>query len=224
MINARTLTSSLLACALGLPLGGCANADGDTMEPEQPTAEVIEEVVEEVVEVPAVDEAPTTTTDNSPDLGLFAFDVLRLDGSPESLSIYEGKVALVVNVASRCGYTPQYAGLQSLAAEFADQGLVILAFPSNEFGAQEPGSATEIAEFCTTKFGVTFPLFEKCEVKSGSGQSPVYTYLEEQLGSAPNWNFCKYLVGRDGQPLGFYPSKIDPSDPQFRADIAQALR
>ena len=219
MINTRTLTTSLLAFSLGLSLAGCASAD-ETTELQQPPVEVMVEVVE----VAPTETQEDATSEEPADLGLFAFDVNRLDGSPESLSIYGGKVALVVNVASRCGYTPQYAGLQTLAAEFADQGLVVLGFPSNEFGAQEPGSAAEIAEFCTAKFGVTFPLFEKCEVKSGSGQSPVYTYLEEQLGSAPSWNFCKYLVGRDGQPLGFYPSKIDPSDPQFRADIAQALR
>lgn len=209
--------SRQFALALTLAAVGCAHTE--TPEPAPPVAEIIEEIVEPVAEEPddADTEAPAEQS-------LFTFDVNLLDGSPDSLSGYAGKVALVVNVASRCGYTPQYAGLQALADEFADEGLVVLAFPSNEFGGQEPGSPAEIAEFCTSKFGVTFPLFEKCEVMSGPGQSPIYTFLEEQTGSVPNWNFCKYLVGRDGQPSGFYPSNVAPSDAQLRGDIAQALR
>ena len=220
MITIHTRRSSRLALSLclGLAAAGCTQTEAEEPEPQPPLPEIIEEVVE-----PTAD-ALTDDAEAPAEQGLFAFDVNRLDGSPDSLSAYTGQVALVVNVASRCGYTPQYAGLQALAEEFADQGLVILAFPSNEFGGQEPGSASEIAEFCTSKFGVTFPLFEKCEVTPGPGQSPIYTFLEEQTGSAPNWNFCKYLVGRDGQPTAFYPSKVAPSDAGLRGDIAQALR
>ncbi len=209
--------SSRLALCLSLASVGCAQTEAP--EPAPPKPEIAEEVIE-----PVADQLDDAVTEAPAEQSLFTFDVNTLDGSPASLSSYAGKVALVVNVASRCGYTPQYAGLQSLAEEFADEGLVVLAFPSNEFGGQEPGSPSEIAEFCTSKFGVTFPLFEKCEVLSGPGQTPVYTFLEEQTGSVPNWNFCKYLVGRDGQPVSFYPSNVAPSDAQLRGDIAQALR
>jgi len=160
----------------------------------------------------------------SPDSkGLYSLSATQLDGQPASLSEYAGRVALVVNVASRCGYTPQYSGLQALSDEFAESGLVVLGFPSNEFGAQEPGTPDEIAAFCSNEYGVTFPMFEKCEVKAGPGQSPVYAFLEEQTGSLPNWNFCKFLVDRDGRTLGFYPSKVAPEASTLRDAIALAL-
>jgi glutathione peroxidase len=155
--------------------------------------------------------------------GLYALAANQLDGQAAPLAEYAGRVALVVNVASRCGYTPQYAGLQALSEEFAESGLVVLAFPSNEFGAQEPGSPEQIAAFCSDEYGVSFPMFEKCEVKTGPGQSPIYSFLGEQTGSVPNWNFCKYLVGRDGRTIGFYPSKVAPDARELRDAIALAL-
>jgi glutathione peroxidase len=146
-----------------------------------------------------------------------------LDGKPVDLANYRGKVTLVVNVASECGYTPQYAGLQKLHQELAGKGFAVLGFPSNEFGGQEPGTPAQIQQFCSSKFGVEFPLFAKVETKSGSGQSPVFGLLGKATGKLPNWNFCKYLVGKDGSVLGFYPSKVAPNDAELRAAIDKAL-
>ena len=129
----------------------------------------------------------------------------RLDGSVENLQDYAGKVLLIVNVASNCGFTSQYRDLQNLYTAYQAKDLEILGFPCNQFGAQEPGSASEIANFCTTKFGVTFPMFEKIEV-NGDGTHPLYLYLKEQapgiLGTTGiKWNFTKFLVSKDGQSI-----------------------
>lgn len=146
-----------------------------------------------------------------------------LDSRAGELHRLQGKVLLVVNVASACGYTPQYQGLQRLHDELSGRGFAVVGFPSNDFGAQEPGTAAQIRDFCTTKYAVTFPLFAKVQTKPGPGQSPVYAWLEQQTGKLPNWNFCKYLIGRDGRALGFYPSKVAPEDPTLRAAIEAAL-
>ena len=151
------------------------------------------------------------------------FTLPALNGEPVNLARFKGQVVLVVNVASRCGYTPQYAGLQKLHEEFGPRGLAVLGFPCNDFGKQEPGSAAEIAEFCGVNYGVTFPMFEKLQTKAGPGQSPLYTWLGAQTGALPEWNFGKYLIGRDGQPLGFFPSKVDPDGADLRAEIERAL-
>jgi len=155
--------------------------------------------------------------------GFYSLDVADIDGRTQSLSRYAGKVALVVNTASECGFTPQYAGLQKLSDELAPRGFVVLGFPSNDFGAQEPGSAEEIKAFCSTNYHVTFPLFEKVVTKAGAGQSPVYAALAGATGKLPSWNFCKYLVGKDGKVLGFYPSKVTPDDAALRKAIEAAL-
>lgn len=155
---------------------------------------------------------------------LYDLETRALDGSAASLSDYRGKVTLVVNVASECGYTPQYRGLQALHEELSGRGLVVLGFPSNEFGGQEPGDAAQIRSFCQMRYGVTFPMFEKCEVKPGARQSPVFALLSKQAGgSVPNWNFCKYLVGKDGKAIAFYPSKVAPADEKLRAAIDAAM-
>jgi len=154
---------------------------------------------------------------------VYALSADSLDGERVALQDYRGKVTLLVNVASECGYTPQYKGLQALHAEWQDKGFAVLGFPSNEFGGQEPGSAEEIRAFCTDKFGVTFPMFAKVETKAGDGQSPVYAALTKATGEQPKWNFCKYLVGKDGQVLGFYPSGVAPDDAELRAAITAAL-
>jgi glutathione peroxidase len=154
---------------------------------------------------------------------LLALKVDTLDGKPADLASYKGKVALVVNVASQCGYTPQYAGLESLYKELEPKGFVILGFPSNDFGGQEPGSPEEIKTFCTQNYGVTFPMFAKVQTKSGPEQSPVYTYLNGATGKLPTWNFCKYLIGKDGKAIAFYPSKVKPSDDELRKAIDTAL-
>jgi glutathione peroxidase len=128
----------------------------------------------------------------------------------------------VVNVASQCGLTPQYAGLQKLYDELKDKGFVILGFPSNDFGGQEPGTSEEIAGFCKKNYGVTFPLFSKLVTKAGPDQSPIYGYLGK-TGSLPTWNFAKYLLDRDGRVVQFFNSKVTPEDPELRAAIDAAL-
>jgi glutathione peroxidase len=129
----------------------------------------------------------------------------RIDGSSENLQDYAGKVLLIVNVASRCGFTSQYRDLQNLYTTYKDQGLEILGFPCNQFGAQEPGSAEEIQNFCSANYGVTFPMFDKVDV-NGSSTHPLYTFLKEQapgiLGTTGiKWNFTKFLVSKDGQSI-----------------------
>lgn len=130
------------------------------------------------------------------------FTLPLLDGTPTALSAYAGKVVLIVNVASKCGLTPQYAGLEALYRQYAPQGLVILGFPCNQFGDQEPGSATEIAEFCSMSYDVTFPIFAKLDV-NGAGEHPLYAWLKSSAPGifgteAIKWNFTKFLIGRDG--------------------------
>lgn len=145
----------------------------------------------------------------------------RLNGKQEKLSDYQGKVVLVVNTASECGYTPQYAGLEKLFQDYKDKGVVILGFPSNDFGAQEPGTSEQIAQFCERRFKVTFPMFEKVKTK-GEGQSPVYEFLARGHGE-PKWNFHKYVVGKDGQVKAAFPSKTTPDSAELKAALDSAL-
>ena len=145
-----------------------------------------------------------------------------LEGQPQSLAAYKGKVILAVNVASECGFTPQYAGLQKLYAEQKEHGLVVLGFPCNQFGGQEPGSAADIEAFCQKNYGVTFPLFEKLDVK-GPGQAPLYQFLTAKFAE-PAWNFHKYLIGKDGQVLQAFGSKVAPDSPELKAAIEAALK
>src|SRR5882757_7083932 len=129
---------------------------------------------------------------------LYALSAKSLQGQDVSLARFAGKVTLVVNVASECGFTPQYAGLEKLHREFSKRGFSVLGFPSNEFGAQEPGSPEQIAQFCEKNYGVSFPMFEKVVTKPGAEQSPIYTFLG-QGGQLPSWNFAKYLVDKEGK-------------------------
>jgi glutathione peroxidase len=154
---------------------------------------------------------------------LYRLTTHSLEGQPADLRAYAGKVALVVNVASQCGYTPQYAGLEKLYGELKGRGFVVLGFPSNDFGGQEPGTAKEIREFCSLNYDVTFPLFEKVVTKAGPGQSPVYATLQKQSGELPSWNFAKYLVGKDGKVVKFYKSGVKPEDAGLRKDIEATL-
>jgi glutathione peroxidase len=147
-------------------------------------------------------------------------EMMSIDGKPVDLAAYRGKVVLVVNVASRCGYTRQYAGLQKLYDSQKDKGFVILGFPANDFGAQEPGSDAEIAEFCSTTYGVTFPMFAKITVK-GSAKAPLYEALTaagEPKGEVA-WNFEKFLVGRDGTVVGRFKSGVAPDS----AELVKAI-
>lgn len=153
--------------------------------------------------------------------GVYALTARSLGGDDVALSDYRGKVTLFVNVASECGYTPQYTGLQALHERYADQGFAVLGFPCNQFGGQEPGTAEQIREFCTSKFAVTFPMFAKVDVK-GDARSAVYGTLEQATGKQPNWNFCKYLVGKDGEVVAFYPSKVKPDELEKAIEAALA--
>jgi glutathione peroxidase len=145
-----------------------------------------------------------------------------LDGKPGNLAQYKGKVSLVVNVASKCGYTPQYEGLEKLQREMKGKGFNVLGFPSNDFGGQEPGTAQEIATFCKLMYDVTFPMFEKVVTKKGPGQSPVYTFLGAS-GNLPAWNFSKYVVDKNGKVVAFFASAVTPEDPALQAAISKAL-
>ena len=152
----------------------------------------------------------------------YALSATRLSGEPVSLKEYSGKVALVVNTASQCGFTPQYKGLQELHTELAPRGFTVLGFPSNDFGGQEPGSAEEIATFCKLTYDVTFPMFEKLVTKRGADQSPIYAFLGTS-GKLPAWNFSKYVIDKQGRIAAFVPSEVTPEDPALRAAIAKAL-
>jgi glutathione peroxidase len=143
-------------------------------------------------------------------------------GKPADLSVYKGKVSLVVNVASFCGFTPQYKGLEALNRELAPKGVVVLGFPSNDFGEQEPGSPEEIVEFCKRTYDVTFPMFAKVVTGQGPDQSPIYRFLGAS-GNLPAWNFAKYVIGKDGRVVAFFPSEVTPDSPKLRDAIAKAL-
>jgi len=144
------------------------------------------------------------------------------DDAPQNLCQYAGKVVLVVNTASYCGYTKQYEGLESLYAKYSSKGLVILGFPSNDFGKQEPGSAKEIADLCFNTYGVKFPMFAK-SVVSGPGANPLHAQLIKATGKEPKWNFTKYLIDRNGKVIEHYPSKVTPDDKALVGKIEQAL-
>ena len=145
-----------------------------------------------------------------------------LAGKPADLAMYRGKVSLVVNVASFCGYTPQYQGLEKLQREMKDKAFNVLGFPSNDFGEQEPGTPEEIGAFCKRTYDVTFPMFEKLVTKAGPGQSPVYAFLGAS-GHLPAWNFAKYVVDRNGHVTAFFPSDVTPESPMLHEALAKAL-
>ena len=147
---------------------------------------------------------------------LYDFKISSLDGKTIDFSQYKGKTLLIVNTASKCGYTPQYTELQKLHETYGSK-VIILGFPANNFGAQEPGTNEEIASFCQKNYGVTFQMFEKISVK-GDDQHPLYAWLKEKTGQEPTWNFCKYLVKPDGT-VKFFNSKVKPLDPQITSEL-----
>jgi len=153
---------------------------------------------------------------------LHELTAVDIDGKPQPLANYKGKVLLVVNVASQCGYTGQYTGLEKLYQDYKAKGVVLLGFPSNDFGGQEPGTEQEIKTFCSTKYNVTFPMFSKVKTK-GDAQSPVYQFLAAKNGE-PKWNFHKYVVGKDGQVQKAFPSSTKPEDADLRAALDAALK
>lgn len=155
---------------------------------------------------------------------IYDFSVTDIQGGQRSLQDYAGQVLLVVNVASQCGFTPQYAGLEALQRNYSDRGFAVLGFPCNQFGHQEPGSEAEISRFCETQYGVSFPLFAKIEV-NGDGAHPLYRWLKSQkpglLGTEGiKWNFTKFLVGRDGQVIGRFAPTDTPES--LRLDVESA--
>ena len=158
------------------------------------------------------------------DESLWSLEVVDIDGNTRSLADYQGKVALVVNVASRCGFTSQYEELQALFEQRSDSDFVILGFPCNDFGSQESGTESEIKSFCSTRYGVEFPMFEKVQITSDEDRSPVYMLLGTQTGKLPGWNFSKYVVGRDGRAIEFFSSTVTPSSPKIQSVIDEAMK
>lgn len=165
--------------------------------------------------------APATSAPACPTLLQHTFPRLQ-DEKPQSLCQYSGKVLLVVNTASYCGFTPQYKGLEDLYARYKDRGLVVLGFPSNDF-AQEKSSNQEIADFCENTFGVKFPMFGKSSVR-GSDANPLFKQMAQATGRQPLWNFYKYLVGRDGKVVAYYGSTTKPTDKDFVAAVEKQLQ
>jgi glutathione peroxidase len=156
------------------------------------------------------------------------FTLDTLNGTPTPLANFKGKVMLVVNVASQCGYTPQYEGLQALYVKYKDQGLVITGFPANNFGAQEPGTNEEIGAFCRSKYGVTFPMFSKISVEGGD-KAPLYQFLTDKTanpktGGEIQWNFTKFLVDRNGRVIQRFEPQVEPQSKELIAAIEAALK
>ena len=156
--------------------------------------------------------------------GIYDFTAATLDGASLKLDAFRGKVLLIVNTASKCGFTPQYAGLEALQRKYADQGFAVLGFPCDQFGHQEPGDAAEIASFCSTKYEVSFPMFAKVEV-NGAKAHPLWAWLKSEktgfLGGAIKWNFTKFLIGRDGTVLERFPPTAKPES--LDAKVAASL-
>ncbi len=174
---------------------------------------------------PAASASPAPFAANCP--ALLKRDVARLqDEKPQSLCQYAGKVVVVVNTASFCGFTSQYKGLEDLHKRYGERGLVVLGFPSNDFGAQEPGSHKDIAAFCENTFGVKFPMFTKTRVsvQVAGPLSPLYADLKQRTGESPKWNFHKYVIARDGQTVLSFPSEVEPTSAAFIKRLEQLLK
>lgn len=155
----------------------------------------------------------------------YDFDFIGIDGRPLPFRQFEGRSLLVVNVASKCGFTPQYTGLQKIYREYEKDGFTVIGVPSNQFLWQEPAKETEIAAFCAVNYAVSFPMTEKTHVKGGKAH-PFYRWMKDSLGKQahPAWNFHKLLTGRDGQPVAGFPSRIEPDSTQLRAAIEATLK
>lgn len=172
--------------------------------------------------------APVPTDMNAPDApknSIYEFTMNDIDGHAVPLEKYKGKVLLVVNVASKCGFTPQYAGLQELYAKYHDKGFEILGFPANDFNAQEPGTNEEIKQFCTSKYNVTFPMFAKITVL-GDNANPLYKWLiaNADRHEPIEWNFCKFLIGKDGKVLARWTPKTTPQSEELTSALDKALK
>ncbi len=199
----KLATHLCLAAALTIGLGNIALASND--------AKNSADNKQEKTETPAV----------------LNFTMDNIEGNPVSLASYQGKAILMINVASKCGHTKQYAGLEAMYKKYKDQGLVILGFPANNFGGQEPGSDEEIATFCKKNYGVTFPLFSKISVK-GEDKAPLYKFLTEEetnpgLSGEVKWNFEKFLIGRDGKVIARFASKVQPDSEELVSAVEKTL-
>jgi len=153
----------------------------------------------------------------------YDFTLNSIDGKPVSLASFKGKVTLIVNVASQCGYTPQYSALEAVYEKYRDRGFVIAGFPANNFGGQEPGSNEEIKQFCSRKYSVKFPMFSKISVQ-GSDKAPLYQFLTSTMGGEIEWNFTKFLVDKDGKVLRRFDSAVEPDSAEVIAAIEAALK
>jgi len=170
---------------------------------------------------------PVQAEENADHECALTYKMDSIDGETVDLHDYEGKVVLIVNVASKCGLTPQYAGLQDLYQKYQDKGLVVIGFPCNQFGRQEPGTNAEVKQFCSTKYDVTFPMMSKIEV-NGDNAAPLYKYLtSKEVGPADagpiSWNFEKFLIGRDGELVHRFSPRTKPTDPKLVQEIESAL-
>ncbi len=154
---------------------------------------------------------------------VYDFSLNSIDGQAAPLAAYKGKVLLLVNVASKCGFTPQYTALEALYEKYKDQGLVVIGFPANNFMAQEPGTNEEIKTFCSRKYNVTFPMYSKISVK-GDDKAPIYQFLTEQKGGEIKWNFTKFLIARDGTIVSRFEPAVKPDSPEVVAAIEKALQ
>jgi glutathione peroxidase len=174
-------------------------------------------------EAPAATVVPETAAKKAPET-VHDFTVKALDGKDVELSKYKGKVLLVVNVASQCGATPQYRQLQAMHEKYSRQGLIVMGFPCNQFGAQEPGNADQIRQFCTSRYSVKFPMFSKIDV-NGKEQSPLYDYLKSSADDHSNigWNFEKFLVGKDGKVAARFTTGTEPDAPEVVTLLEEAL-
>jgi glutathione peroxidase len=164
----------------------------------------------------------------APANSVYNFTLKSIDGQPVSLSSYHGKVLLLVNVASKCGYTPQYAGLESLYEKYKDRGLIIVGIPANNFAGQEPGTNAEIKTFCRNKYNVSFPMMSKVSVL-GDDKTPLYVFLTDksvnpQIGGDIKWNFTKFLFDRNGKPVARFEPAVTPDSPQVTAAVESALK
>jgi len=205
MKSTRVLASLLILAGIATAITACSSAP------------ISQNEAVNTVPGPSAKPAPTANS-------IYEFTMKDIDGKEVSLGDYKGKVLLVVNVATYCGNTPQYEALEKLYEADKDKGLVVLGFPANEFGAQEPGSDSEIKKFCTSKYNVSFPMFSKIVVK-GDGIHPLYQWL---LANAPyhddvEWNFGKFLIGRDGKVIGRFNPKVKPDDPELVKAVDSAL-
>jgi len=224
MTTARLFAASLLVAVVS----GSTFAQAPTKPAEQPAKAPAANPPNESTpakDAPAKDGSKPRTDAPADPSQVLGFTMKAIDGKDVNLSEYKGKVVLMVNVASNCGYTKQYDGLEKLYSSRKDKGFVIMGFPANNFGGQEPGSDADIAKFCREKHSVTFPIFSKISVK-GSDQHALYKQLSSQpapIGGDPKWNFTKFLVDREGKVVARYDSGVTPEDKEFRAKIDELL-